>query len=76
MIRHFLLYHRPDYIKDEINEEDIRFIIWNTLEKAPYKHPYINPMDRNIEETSHSFSGYWMKSMKRLPPMTRYRISL
>ena len=29
---------RPDYIKDEINEEDIRFIIWNTLEKAPYKH--------------------------------------
>lgn len=46
---------RPDYIKDEINEEDIRFIIWNTLEKAPYKHPYINPMDRNIEETSHSF---------------------
>lgn len=67
---------RPDYIKDEINEEDIRFIIWNTLEKAPYKHPYINPMDRNIEETSHSFSGYWMKSMKRLPPMTRYRISL
>ena len=46
---------RPDYIKDEINEEDIRFIIWNTLEKAPYKHLYINPMDRNIEETAHLF---------------------
>lgn len=46
---------RPNYIKDEINEEDIRFIIWNTLEKAPYKHLYINPMDRNIEETAHLF---------------------
>ena len=45
----------PDYIKDEINEEDIRLIIWNTLEKAPYQHPYINPMDRNIEATAHSF---------------------
>ena len=31
------------------------FIIWNTLEKAPYKHLYINPMDRNIEETAHLF---------------------
>lgn len=76
MIRHFLSIPSGRLYKDEINEEDIRFIIWNTLEKAPYKHPYINPMDRNIEETSHSFSGYWMKSMKRLPPMTRYRISL
>lgn len=67
---------RPDYIKDEINEEDIRFIIWNTLEKA-----HIN-IRISIRWTGISkkprihFSGYWMKSMKRLPPMTRYRISL
>lgn len=46
---------QPDYIKDEINEEDIRFIIWNTLEKAPYRHPYTNPLDSNIEETGRLF---------------------
>ena len=45
----------PSYIKDEINEEDIRFIIWNTLEKAPYEHSYVNPMAPDIEETGHSF---------------------
>ena len=45
----------PDYIKNEINEEDIRFIIWNTLEKAPYEHPYVNPMDPDIEDTGHVF---------------------
>lgn len=46
---------RPDYIKDEVNEEDIRFILWNTLQKAPYPHPYLNPMDAGIEETARLF---------------------
>lgn len=45
----------PDYIKDEINEEDIRFIIWNTLGKTLYPHPYINPMDDAIAETGRLF---------------------
>lgn len=45
----------PDYIKDEINEEDIRFIIWNTLQKAPYPHPYIDPSEPAIEETARLF---------------------
>ena len=67
---------RPDYIKDEINEEDIRFIIWNTLEKAPYKHLYINPMDRNIEETAHLFFRILDEEYETLPPMPRYRSSL
>lgn len=67
---------RPNYIKDEINEEDIRFIIWNTLEKAPYKHLYINPMDRNIEETAHLFFRILDEEYETLPPMPRYRSSL
>lgn len=45
----------PDYMKDEINEEDIRFILWNTLQKATYQHPYVNPMDAAIAETAHLF---------------------
>lgn len=45
----------PDYIKDEINEEDIRFILWNTLEKAPYEHPTVNPMSPVIRQTARVF---------------------
>lgn len=47
-----------DYIKDEINEEDICFIIWNILEKVLYKYLYINLMDRNIEEILYLF--FWI----------------
>lgn len=45
----------PDYTKDEINEEDIRFIIWNTLQKAPYPHSYIHPMATSIRQTAKMF---------------------
>lgn len=45
----------PEYIKDEVNKEDIRFLIWNTLQKAPYPHPYLNPLDAAIEKTAHLF---------------------
>ena len=45
----------PGYIKDEINEEDIRFIIWNTLQKAPYPHSYIHPMTTSIRQTAKMF---------------------
>lgn len=61
--RHTELYATPlpfytlssDYIKEDINEEDIRFILWNTLQKAPYPHPYLNPLEPALEETSHLF---------------------
>lgn len=55
----------PDYTKDEINEEDIRFIIWNTLQKAPYPHSYIHPMTTSIRQTAKMFSRYWMKNTKQ-----------
>ena len=44
-----------DYIEDEINETDLRFIIWNTWEKACYPHPYINPNNEQIKKLAHSF---------------------
>ncbi len=44
-----------DYVTDEINEEDIRFILWNTLQKATHEHPYIHPLDPLIETTARSF---------------------
>lgn len=57
----------PEYMKDEINQEDIRFIIWNTLEKAPYDHPYINPLDEMINKTSHLFFQFLEKHYETAP---------
>lgn len=46
-----------NYVADEINEEDIRFIIWNTWQKvSSWKgHTYINPKDTSIEEQAKIF---------------------
>ena len=44
-----------DYVADEINEEDICFLIWNTWQKAPFVHDYIHPMDGRITEQAHRF---------------------
>ena len=60
---HTRLYGKPlpfypvsaDYLTDEINEEDVRFLIWNTWEKALYKHTYINPEDERIRKQSAAF---------------------
>lgn len=42
-------------LNEEIKEEDIRFILWNTLAKAPYKHPYASPLAPAIKETARLF---------------------
>lgn len=57
-----------DYIADEINEEDIRFIIWNTWQKVSslHEHAYINPNNPSIKSRRKSFMPYWKKPMKKL----------
>ena len=65
MIRHFLSIPSAGLYKDEINEEDIRFIIWNTLEKAPYNIRISIRWTGISKKPRIHFSGYWMKSMKR-----------
>lgn len=72
---HLRLYASPlpfyatgtDYTDDEINEEDIRFIIWNTWQKALYPHPYINPDDERILKLSHSFYAILCKAYEEAP---------
>jgi MFS transporter, FHS family, L-fucose permease len=44
-----------DYIKGEVNLEDVRFIIWNTWQKAPYSHGYVNPLDTSILKQAQAF---------------------
>lgn len=44
-----------DYIKGEVNLEDVRFIIWNTWQKAPYSHGYVNPLDTSILKQAQDF---------------------
>lgn len=38
-----------DYVEEEVNVEDIRFIIWNTLYNNNHSKLPINPMDKSIE---------------------------
>ena len=37
-----------DYVAEEVNLEDICFLIWNTWQKEPADHPYVHPMDDGI----------------------------
>lgn len=41
-----------NYYPDEVNMEDICFLLWNTWEKALYKHSYIHPMEEAIRTTA------------------------
>ena len=38
-----------------INREDVRFIVWNTWQKAHYRHEYISPYDSAIEAQTDRF---------------------
>lgn len=72
---HTRLYGKPlpfypvsaDYQTDEINEEDVRFLIWNTWEKALYKHAYINPDDERIKEQATAFYRILEKAYEEAP---------
>lgn len=60
-----------NYVADEINEEDIRFIIWNTWQKAASLHEktYINPNEHAIEEQAGIFYGILEKAYENAPEM-------
>lgn len=45
----------PDYQEEEVNEEDIRFIIWNTLIKIPGNQSFTNPLAKEIEMMAHAY---------------------
>lgn len=38
-----------------INKEDVRFIVWNTWQKAHYRHDFISPFDSAIEQQTEKF---------------------
>lgn len=46
-----------DYIKDEVNKEDIAFIIWNTWQKAAdiHNHTYVSPNASSILKQAELF---------------------
>lgn len=37
-----------DYLLDEINADDLRFIVWNTWQKMEAAHPFLSPFDPRI----------------------------
>lgn len=73
--KHKQLYGKPlpfypvpeSYAEDEINVEDVRFIIWNTWQKAHYEHPYVNPQDESIREQADRFYEILDKAYKEAP---------
>lgn len=60
-----------NYVRDEVNETDLRFIIWNTWEKATYPHPYINPNDERIIKLAASFYDTLSKAYETAPENER-----
>lgn len=72
---HTRLYGKPlpfypvssDYQSDEVNEEDICFLIWNTWEKALYKHAYINPEDERIKKQAATFYRILAEAYEEAP---------
>lgn len=56
-----------DYLENEINEEDIRFLIWNTWQKAFLVHDYIHPMDSRIVEQARCFYEILTKAYEEAP---------
>lgn len=59
----------PDYVADEINEEDIRFIIWNTWQKVSSLHEkiYINPNEQAIAEQARIFYDILEEAYENAP---------
>ena len=59
----------PDYVADEINEEDIRFIIWNTWQKVSSLHEkiYINPNEHAIAEQARIFYDILEEAYENAP---------
>ncbi len=37
------------YLPDEINPDDLRFIVWNTWQKMEAAHPFLSPFDARIQ---------------------------
>lgn len=56
-----------DYLEDEINEEDVRFLIWNTWQKAYFAHDYIHPMDSRITEQARCFYEILVRAYEEAP---------
>ena len=55
------------YYPDEINEEDLRFLIWNTWQKAGITSSYLNPEDTRITNLAQSFYSILDKAYEEAP---------
>ena len=55
------------YYPDEINEEDLRFLIWNTWQKAGIISSYLNPEDTRITNLAQSFYSILDKAYEEAP---------
>lgn len=59
-------YHLNEYYPDEINVEDVRFLIWHYMQLLQTEH-VINPEDPNIEEAANSVYALLDKEYENAP---------
>ena len=60
---HTALYGKPlpfrkvsaDWLSDEVNEEDVAFLIWNTWQKATFSHGFVSPLHPDIIRQAAAF---------------------
>lgn len=56
-----------NYVKGEVNEEDLCFLIWNTWQKALFKHTYVNPLDGRILQQAKAFLPILEEAYEKAP---------
>ncbi len=60
-------YDENEYFDGEPNFSDLCFIIWNTWQKAPYEHAFVNPSDKRIKKQAEAIYETICKAYEDAP---------
>lgn len=72
---HTALYGKPlpfrkvsaDWLSDEVNEEDVAFLIWNTWQKATFSHGFVSPLHPDITRQAAAFRPLVERAYEEAP---------
>ena len=72
---HTALYGKPlpfrkvpaDWLSDEVNEEDVAFLIWNTWQKATFSHGFVSPLHPDIIRQAAAFRPLVERAYEEAP---------
>lgn len=72
---HTALYGKPlpfrkvpaEWLSDEVNEEDVAFLIWNTWQKATFSHGFVSPLHPDIPRQAAAFRPLVERAYEEAP---------